>query len=439
MKKGIAIVLSACLLCMPLTVSAVTYDGYTQEEFDALQVTTVIASQDSPTGYYVTFRYPDAGVDRVRIYGEWSFTDPHKAGLGGKSMNASPDEWQNGYINYGSWPTAEMTFNEAAGVWEYTIPLPSGSWGYRFYVGGAEGADLKDYTDAVISSDPHNMPLIYDYEAEDKTNDEYLSIIYVPYDAEKQSLCYDYSLEAPFTEGEGGTVLFDAVEVSDGSTASFGIYLPPAFDASREEPYPILVLLHGGGGTESSWINQASLKNVMDNLTAQGKVEPTIIVTPNCTDYGSRQFVFDRPMIMSNVIDYILPHMVEKYNASQEASRRGFGGLSMGGATTFYALFNFPEEFDYYLPMSGFISKEYEPDYTMEILKEKKVGFGAGLNDFCLADTGEDFMATAKMLTIMNNFSANGIDYVSDLVPTGHDWGAWRRILAYMLEYFLWK
>ncbi len=194
-----------------------------------------------------------------------------------------------------------------------------------------------------------------------------------------------------------------------------------------------------GGGTESSWIVQGQIGNILDNLIAKGKVEPMILVTPNLSDYPSPQHVFDRPIILSNVLEYILPHMVENYNASSDPDRRGFGGLSMGGATTYYALFNHTDEFKYYLPMSGFISREYEPDYTMEALKTKVISIGAGWYDFCLADTGEDRMAQAMNLTIMNNFGANGIPYSADLVASGHAWVTWRHNIAWMLENVLWK
>lgn len=353
-------------------------------------------------------------------------------------MNAAPDEWEDGYITFGKWPTADMVKNEETGVWSYTIPLPSGSWNYRFYIGGADGAEVSDFTDAVCTWDPNNVPTLYDYEADDFTNDELLSSVYVPYDAEKQANSLDFSLEAP-RDDQHGTVLFDEVEVSDGSQASFGIYLPYGYDKNREEAYPIFVLLHGGGGTESSWINQGALPRILDNMIAEGKLEPTIVITPNCSDYPSEQFLFNRPMILSNVLEYMLPYMVENYHASADRERRAFGGLSMGGATTYYALFNHTEEFQYYFPMSGFISKEYEPDYTKESLKDVTICVASGITDFCLADTREDFMSASNTLTIMENFTANGIAYTCDIVKTGHDWVTWRQNLPYMLENVLWK
>ena len=439
MKKALFVLMCIALVCtlMPIMAMADTFGDYTEEAFAALDVTTVIRDENSTTGYYVTFRYKDAEATRVHIFGEWAFTDPHYAGLG-ESMSVGPEEWQNGYVTWGTWPTNEMVKNEATGIWSYTIPLPSGSWNYRFYVGGDEGTAVNDYTGAVRTWDPNNVPNIYDPTATDLTNDESSSSIFVPYDPEKQSESLDFSVETP-RDGENGTILYDAVTVSDGSSASFGIYLPYGFNAERKEPYPVLVLTHGGGGTESSWIVQGQIGNILDNLIAEGKVEPFVLVTPNLTDYPSPRHVFDRPMIMSNILDYILPYMVENYNVSANPDQRAIGGMSMGGATTYYALFNHTEEFRYYLPMSGFISREYEPDYTMEALKTRVISIGAGWFDFCLADVAEDFMAQAMNLTAMNNFAANGIPYSADLVASGHAWVTWRHNIAWMLENVLWK
>lgn len=106
--------------------------------------TTVVKSEDSPTGYYVTFRYKDPDSGRVRIYGEWAFSDlDHSTVV--TSLNATPEEWQDGYTVWqtSGWPTADMVLDEETGIWSYTIPLPNGTYNYRFYVGGAEDAELS--------------------------------------------------------------------------------------------------------------------------------------------------------------------------------------------------------------------------------------------------------------------------------------------------------
>jgi hypothetical protein len=348
-----------------------------RKEVDALEKTAVVKDPDSPTGYSVTFRYKDPNAKRVRLSGQWLFSDKAHASLV-TSLNATPEEWKNGYFVHrcGNWPIVDMTLDEETGVWAHTIPLPNGTWVYTFYVGGVENTESTDRTDAEQVWDPTNPPLLYDYEATDMTPNERRSDIYVPYDAEKQSLSVNVSEEAP-RNGENGAASFAKVDATDGKEAVFGIYLPYEHDVSRKDPYPILVLMHGAWEVESSWFNQGALIHILDNMIAQDRVEPMIVVTPN-REYPD----WSLPQLLSNILDGILPYMEANYNVATDPSRRAFGGLSSGGATTMYTLFNHTKEFAYYLPMSAFITQDCEPNYQADGIKDVKICFGYGWYDF---------------------------------------------------------
>jgi enterochelin esterase-like enzyme len=417
--------------------------------------TVVWQSDESPTGYYVTFRYADPEATRVRIYGEWWFTDLAHASVR-TSLNATPDQWQDGYTIWkGSkqWPTVDMTQDEETGLWTYTIPLPTGHWGYRFYVGGVEGAELTDYTDAVITWDPSNPPMIYDPEAEELKNDEYLSHVYVPWDPEKQGLTPARAEEAP-REGENGEAFFDQVTTEDDFVASFGVYLPYEFDAEREEPYPVLVLFHGGGGSESEWFTNG-LINILDNMIAEGRLEPTVVVTPNGEDHvNSETGEWDRPLILKNVVDYILPYMVENYNVAEEPERRAFAGLSMGGATVMYAFFHNTDDFQYFLAMSPPMLEVVDPDYTIENLGEKTLWFGYGMYDFVKLRSlyslfpGEDgelvLLSQARrpegsLYEYLIKLAEAGVPFTNIELPYGHDWVLWRMAIVDAFDNVLWQ
>lgn len=444
----LALLLCGCLL-LGATAGAATYEGYTQAEFDALEATTVVASADSPTGYYVTFRYKDPDADRVRIYGEWKFSDLAHASVS-TSLNAMPEDWQDGYTIWKTdgWPTSDLVKNEATGVWSYTIPLPTGTWGYRFYVGGTEGAELVDYTDAVITWDPNNLSLLYDYEADDLSNDEYLSYVYVPYDEGKQALTTPREEEAP-RDGENGDAFFEMVTNDDGFEASFGVYLPHGFDKERAEPYPVLVILHGGGGSESSWFNSGALDNILDNMIAEGRLEPTVVITPNGTDTD-----WDRPLLMDNIVGHILPFAEENYNVSTDISRRAMAGLSMGGATTAYAMFHNTDDFQYFLHMSPPMTLDVEPDYTIAALKDRTIFFGYGMYDFVKLrslyylhsiESGEPALVSearrpeGSVYEYLMALSNEGIAFTNYELPYGHDWVLWRKCAVYILDNLLWN
>jgi enterochelin esterase-like enzyme len=360
-------------------VSAVKFlENYNQSELDALEKTTLLKSEDSPTGYYVTFRYKDPNARRVRIFGEWMFTDAAHASRF-TSLWANPEEWKNGYFVYsgGSWPIADMTLNTETGVWSYTIPLPCGTWNYCFYVGGAENTPVNDVSDAKRIWDPTNAPLLYAYEADDMLRDEQLSNIYVPYDEEKQSLSDNYPEEAPRSR-DNGSASYAEVTYGDTLVASFGIYLPYGYDPERTEPYPVMVLSHGGGGTESAWFNLGAAINILDNMIAEGRVEPMVMVTPNSTDLA-----WNRPAIMDLIINHILPYMEENYNIALDQSKRAMGGLSMGSRVTTNMLYHNTTEFGYYCILSGGLPLEDIPEelYKKEEIRDVTIFLGAGWYD----------------------------------------------------------
>lgn len=120
------------------------------------------------------------------------------------------------------------------------------------------------------------------------------------------------------------------------------IYLPPGYTTDRK--YPVLYLLHGIGGDETEWIRFASPDVLLDNLLADEKAVPMIIVIPN-----GRALADDRaegnPFTPAKVegfarferdlLDFLIPAIERKYAAVSDRSHRALAGLSMGGGQTF--------------------------------------------------------------------------------------------------------
>lgn len=451
MKKLVSLFAVLCLLATCGAAYATTYEGYTEKEFAALTQTTVVKSDDSPTGYYVTFRYVDPEAPRVRIYGEWRFSAPDWSSFV-TSENKAPEDWEDGDTEWSTagWPTTDMVKDEATGIWSYTIPLPNGTWNYRFYVGGVEGAELTDYTDAVMIPDPSNVHYISDAVTE-MNGEQCLTSVYVPYDETKQAKTSMRLEEAP-RDGENGTVLFESATTSGDIATSYGVYLPNGYDAGRAEPYPILVLFHGGGGYDGSWFNNG-LVNILDNMIAEGRLEPTIVVTPCGSDFPNDTYRWDRPAVLEFVVNTILPHMTEAYNASGDPARRAFAGLSMGGATAGYALFHYTDTFDYFMLFSAPFLGDIQPDYTLPQLMEKHIFVGYGDYDFVVPRSlyhleanadGEKTVLTAKpeegsVLEYIVGLANEGVPVMTYHLPYGHQWALWRGFAVHTFDNFLWK
>ena len=418
MKKLLTCLLAALLLLASLSALAeVPYaEGLTAEEVAALTQTTVIRDENSPTGYIVAFRYEAPDAQRVRIRGEWNFSDAYHSSTT-QATTILPEDWTPDVfpLQNPSWPAFDMEKNDA-GIWCYDIPLPSGTWSYRFVVDGVEGAELTDYTDAFVETDPNNRPM------EKVLGEQNNSQVYVPFDPEKQVL--DKSIQAPRTDGQTGTIVnlaYEPTGVPEESivdTAAIAVYLPYGYDEDREEPYKVLYISHGSGlESEYSWFNKGCMEEMLDNLIADHGVEPFVVVSLN--SYATS---FDD----DNVIENVIPLVETNFNVCTEASGRAMAGLSGGARLTLRLAGSYPEMFDYYCPMAGELE---EVVFDGEKLQNAKFHITMGLYEARLDKLTE--META--------LTEAGVPYTQALYEGGHDWFVWRASFVDYVTDLLWK
>jgi enterochelin esterase-like enzyme len=134
-----------------------------------------------------------------------------------------------------------------------------------------------------------------------------------------------------------GTVeLFEYDSKTVGTRRKANVYLPPGY--SKDKKYPVLYLLHGIGGDETEWLRYANPHILMDNLLADGKVVPMIIVMPN-----GRAQKDDRPgpnpmatapafaRFERDLLDDLIPAIEARYSVNTNREYRAIAGLSMGG------------------------------------------------------------------------------------------------------------
>ncbi len=142
----------------------------------------------------------------------------------------------------------------------------------------------------------------------------------------------------------GRIELFEYDSSVTGTRRKANVYLPPGYSTGKK--YPVLYLLHGIGGDETEWIRAATPDALLDNLIADGKATPMIVVMPNGRALADdRTPPPDRIFAPENVagfaaferdlFDHVIPAIEAKYSVLTDRQHRGLAGLSMGGGQTF--------------------------------------------------------------------------------------------------------
>ena len=163
-----------------------------------------------------------------------------------------------------------------------------------------------------------------------------------------------------------------------GTTRKMQVYTPPGY--SSDKKYPVLYLLHGIGGDETEWQRFSTVDLMLDNLIADGKAVPMIIVMPNGraqkNDRAEGNVMASAPafaMFERDLLDDVIPAIESKYSVDNSREKRAIAGLSMGGGQSFnFGLGNL-DTFAWVAPFSAApntkSAEELIPD--VDVAKEK--------------------------------------------------------------------
>ena len=226
------------------------------------------------------------------------------------------------------------------------------------------------------------------------------------------------------------------------------VYTPPTYGKDGKK-YPVLYLQHGWGENEYAWWNQGHANLIMDNLIAEGKIEPFIIVmTYGMTNEGVRPGAqrqaaapgnrpngqqpaqnAQRParsMRLNNgfeavLCDELIPYIDSHFNTIADKEHRAMAGLSMGGMETHSITLARPQVFGYYGLLSG-------GTYTPEEIANTGVKFV-----FMGCGSKERPEGVIKAANDLKAAGFNAMSYVSE--GTAHEFLTWRRCLYQMVPY----
>jgi enterochelin esterase-like enzyme len=296
------------------------------------------------------------------------------------------------------------------GVWSVTTaPLPPDYYGYSIVV------------DGVRMLDPFNHLLVPNLLTP-------ANAVHVP-DA---SLPWDVN-DVP--RGEVHHHFYNSVVAGD--QRDFYVYTPPGYDPTAKTTYPVLYLLHGYSDDASGWTAVGHANVIFDNLIAQGKAKPMIVVMPlgygtmeiiklgwgawGHTDVRDKNFSRFREALLTEVI----PKVESEYRVTKDRSARAIAGLSMGGSESLLTGLNNLDTFAWVGAFSsGGMPDEFEKDFP---------GLDAKANQqlrlLWIACGTED-----RLITVNRNLrewlKTKGVQHTDIETPGMHTWMVWRRNLA---------
>ncbi len=373
-----------------VSIALLNIDSYAQQ---ALWGGEQITSPEVKEDHSVTFRLQAPNAKEVKISGDW--------------MPA--EGWTPGSV--------AMTKDEK-GLWSYTTAaLSSDLYGYSFSVDGMK------------TTDPNNVYLIRDVA----------------------------SVTNVFMVSGGKADLYKVTKVPHGSVTRrwynspgngmerrMTIYTPAGYETGKDK-YPVLYLLHGMGGDEEAWIALGRTSQILDNLIAQGKAKPMIVVmtngnvaqeaAPGESSLGMYKPTFQLPNTMDGKFEETFTDVIKfvesNYRVKADKADRAIAGLSMGGYHSLHISRYYPNTFDYVGLFSAAImtdpkntSKVYE-NFDSTLKSQMTNGYklywiGIGKADFLYKNVSD---YRAKLDEI-------GMKYTYRESEGGHTWTNWRVYLS---------
>jgi enterochelin esterase family protein len=308
------------------------------------------------------------------------------------------------------------------GVWSGTIgPLPPDIYAYAFNV------------DGVTALDPRNPDTKYGYGGFGAT-----SVVEVPGDGPQ---FYDAK---PVPHGQVRIVPYMSKTL--GVSRTVWVYTPPNYDKGKD--FPALYLLHGAGDVESGWTMIGRANIILDNLIADGKAKPMVIVMPlghtiqswwtgpaqNAVTPGSAPSgggfgsqTGELQLFGKDLLDDVMPLVESTFKVSRKPDDRAIGGLSMGGGQTLNVAFNRPELFRWVVMMSPAAGPQAVQQYA-QIFKDPSV-VNKQFKLFWIGVGKDDMSVGPNVKLFEEELTKAGIDHTFKVSDGRHEWTVWRHNL----------
>jgi len=211
------------------------------------------------------------------------------------------------------------------------------------------------------------------------------------------------------------------------------VYTPPGYDAGRGR-YPVLYLLHGSGDTDREWSSYGRANLIADNLIAEGKLKPLIIVMTDghpadANDPAVR--ARNTELFTRDLIESVIPFAEKKYRIEARRERRALAGLSMGGGQTLAAGLKNLDKFSALGVFSmGIRDDAFEKEHAAVL--DAPATTNARLRLFWIGCGKDDFL-WENAVRLHETMEKKGIKHVWRATEGAHTWPVWRKYLHEVL------
>ncbi|ARD59496.1 glycoside hydrolase [Kosakonia radicincitans DSM 16656] len=241
------------------------------------------------------------------------------------------------------------------------------------------------------------------------------------------------------------TVTYHSKEL--GSERRVYIWTPPGYNG-KGEPLPVLYFYHGFGDTGLSAIDQGRLPQIMDNLLAEGKIKPMLVVVPDTetdivqaipenfppkdrrkTFYPLNAKAADRELMHD-----IIPLVDARFNVRKDASGRALAGLSQGGYQALVSGMNHLESFGWLATFSG-VTTTTVPDAGVSAQFSKPALINKQLHNFTVVVGEKDSVTGKDIAGLKSELEKQGIKFDYKVYPgLNHEMDVWRPAYAEFVQ-----
>ena len=234
-----------------------------------------------------------------------------------------------------------------------------------------------------------------------------------------------------------GTVTYEYYSSAE-STGSLVVYTPPGYGKDPSKKYPVFYLISGTTDTEETWFKVGRANFILDNLIAEGKARPMIIVMPygniaariaeqtgapkpaDPRDRESAEAMNRARAFENDLVNNVIPYIERNYRVLANRESRAIGGFSRGGGQTLRTAFGNMDKFSWICCYSAYLSPQ-EMEKSYKHVYEDPAKTNKQMKLFWVSVGNEDFLYKPTV-EFMDFLTAKGVNYKSLITPGGHTW-----------------